>query len=57
MAKWTYWHQPIEGNYRIREEIDGGRNHRIVDFVDTEDEARRICDEHNALAGSEEANG
>jgi hypothetical protein len=48
MAKWTYWHQPIEGNYRIREEMDGGRNHRIIDFVDTEDEAKKICDDHNA---------
>jgi hypothetical protein len=47
MAKWTYWQQPIEGNYRIREEVDGGRNHRIIDFVDTEEEAKRLCDEHN----------
>ena len=54
MSKWTYWQQPIEGNYRIREEIDGGRNHRIVDFVDTEDEARRLCDEHNAAQVTED---
>ena len=53
MAKWTYWRQPIEGNFRIREEIDGGRNHRIIDFVDTEEEAKKICDDHNAHEANE----
>ena len=54
---WSYWRQPIEGDYRIREEIDGGRNHRIIGYVNTEEDAKRICDAINGVAGIETAGG
>jgi hypothetical protein len=47
MTKWTYWKQPIEGTFRIREEIDAGRNQRIVGVILFETDAKRICDDHN----------
>jgi hypothetical protein len=50
MTVWSYWLQPIEGDYRIREEIDGGRNHRIIGYVATEENAKRICDAVNGVA-------
>lgn len=54
MNKWTYWLMPIENVYRIREEINGGLNHRIVGIVNTEADAKLICDSVNAARGEDE---
>jgi hypothetical protein len=48
MSKWVYLKEIASNGYRLREEIDGGRNHRIVGWTLREDDARNICDQHNA---------
>jgi hypothetical protein len=48
--KWSYWLEPIDQVYRLREEIEDGRNHRIIGWVQKEEDARLICDAVNKLA-------
>lgn len=47
--KWSYWQDPIELAFRLREDIDGGRNHRIVGVVLKESDAKLICEAVNGL--------